>query len=143
MQLLVERDELARLHEPAPQVIGEREHEPARALGLGADERGDRVQRVEDEVRLHLRLQRGRGRRGQLGQLQLRGELLAERLERLDGGLVERRAGRREGDDRAGRARRSAAAARRRPRRAGRPDDGTRVRSPSGASSGRSWASAS
>ena len=30
--------------------------------GLGADERRDRVQRVEDEVRLHLRLQRGRRR---------------------------------------------------------------------------------
>ena len=104
VQLLLERDELARLHEPAAQVIGEREHEPSRPLGLGADERRDRVQRVEDEVRLHLRLQRGRRRGRQLGQLQLRRELLAERLERLDRGLVERRAAGRERDDGAGRA---------------------------------------
>ena len=89
-QLVGERDELARLHEPAPQVIGEREHQPARALRLGADERRDRVQRVEDEVRLHLRLQGGRGRLGQLRELQLRRQLVAERLERLDSGLVER-----------------------------------------------------
>ncbi len=89
-QLVGERDELTRLHEPAPQMIGEREHEPACALGLGADERRDRVQRVEDEVRLHLRLQGGRGRLRQLRQLQLGRQLVAERLERLDGGLVER-----------------------------------------------------
>ena len=40
----------------------------------------------------------------ELGQLELRGELVAERLEGGDGGLVERRPGGRVGDDRAGRA---------------------------------------
>ena len=39
----------------------------------------------------------------ELGELQLRRELVAERLERRDGRLVERRAGGRVGDDRAGR----------------------------------------
>ena len=92
-QLVFERDELARAREPAAQMIGEREHEPPRALRLGADERRDRVQRVEDEVRLHLRLQRGRRRGVELRQLQLRREVAADLLERLDRHLVERRAG--------------------------------------------------
>ena len=78
-ELLVERDELAGPREPAAQVVGEGEHELARAIGIRSDERGDRVQRVEDEVRLHLRLQRRGRRRGELGQLELRRELVAER----------------------------------------------------------------
>ena len=85
-------------------MVCEREHEPARAFRLGADERRDRVQRVEDEVRLHLRLQRGRRRGVELRQLQLRRELRAEQVERLDGRLVERRSRGRVRDDRAGRA---------------------------------------
>ena len=103
-QLLLERDELAGAREAAAEVVREREHEVARALGLRADEGGDRVERVEDEVRLHLRLQRGRRGGRQLGQLELRRELRAESLEQLDRALVERRAVGREGDDGAGRA---------------------------------------
>ena len=79
----------------------------------------------------------------QLGQLQLRGELVAERLERLDGGLVERRAGGREGDDCAGRRRRSAAAARRPRRRAGRRGACTRCGARAARAAGAPRASAS
>ena len=57
-QLVVEGDELAGPREPAAQVVGEGEHQPPRVVGIRADERGDRVQGVEDEVRLHLRLER-------------------------------------------------------------------------------------
>ena len=127
----------------AAQMVGEREHELPRAFGIGADERRDRVQRVEDEMRLHLRLQRRGRRRAQLGELQLRGELVAERLECLR--PPSRRAAIRPSRTRRPRppARRRVRAARRPRRRADRRGGGTRLRIPSGASSGRSWASAS
>ena len=100
-QLVVERDELVRPRELRAHVVRERQHQPARAIRVGPHERGDRVQRVEDEVRLHLREQRGRGRGRELRELQLRRELVAQHLEQLDRRLVERRAARRVGDDRA------------------------------------------
>ena len=103
-QLLFQRDELARTRETTAQVIGEREHEPASSFRLGADERRDRVEGVEDEVRLHLRLQRRRRRSVELRQLKLRGQMAAHLFERLHRRLVERRAGCGVGDDRADRA---------------------------------------
>ena len=100
-QLLFERHELTGPGQPRPQRVGERQHEMPRAFRVGADERRDRVERVEDEMRLHLRLQRGGGRGAKLGELELRGQLLAERLERLHRRLVERRSVGRERHDRA------------------------------------------
>src|SRR5204863_9473058 len=81
-------------------VIGKREDELAGTVWVGADEARDRVQAVEEEVRLDLGLQglqlRGRGgarRAGQLGELKLRGELVAERGQQVDVVVGQRRAG--------------------------------------------------
>ena len=90
-QLLLERHELRGARELRAHVVGKREHEASGAVGVGAHERGDRVERVEHEVRLHLRLERGRRRTGELRELQLRRELVAEALEQVDRRLVERR----------------------------------------------------
>ena len=90
-ELLVERHQLAGPRELPTRVVGKRADEPARAVRVGPDQGGDRVQRVEDEVRLHLRLHRRRRRRGELRQLELRRQVIAELLQHRDELLVERR----------------------------------------------------
>ena len=102
-ELLIQRDELTGSREPRAQRIGEREDQLPCALRVGADERRDRIERVEDEVGLDLRLQCGGGRRLQLGKLELGRQLFAEVVERLNCRLVERRPGGRVRDDRPGR----------------------------------------
>jgi hypothetical protein len=106
-ELLGERDELARARERPPAVVGEGEDQLSRTLGIGADEARDRVQAVEQEVRLDLGLEclqlrgcRSACRAGELGELQLRRELVAERREQVDVVVCERRAVRRVGDER-------------------------------------------
>ena len=65
-QLVGEVDERAGPSQRRAAVVGEREHEAAGLVGPGPAEGGDRVQRVEQEVRLDLGLQRGQlgARRG-------------------------------------------------------------------------------
>ena len=72
-ELLRQVDERRRAAQRPAAVLGERQHEVARLLGLRAAEGRDRVQRVEQEVRLDLRLQRGQlgVRRGARGEIEL------------------------------------------------------------------------
>ena len=100
-EFLGERDELLRARQRPAHVVGERDDQPPRAFGVGADEACDRVQAVEDEVRLHLRLHRRHLRPGELCELQLGGELVAQLRQELDVRLAQRRAVGRVRDERA------------------------------------------
>ena len=64
----IKRDnpELVAARELGANVVGKGENEPTRPVRIGSHERGDRVQCVEDEVRLHLRLEGGCCCRGEL-----------------------------------------------------------------------------
>ena len=108
LELLGERDELAWACERPAAVVRKGEDQLAGPVWVGADEAGDRVQAVEEEMRLDLRLQglqlggcRGARGAGELGELQLRGELVAERGQQADVVVSERRAVGRVGDERA------------------------------------------
>ena len=57
--LIGERDELRRLAQRGAAVLRKRRDQMPRLVRLRADKRRDRVERVEQEVRLDLRLQRG------------------------------------------------------------------------------------
>ena len=66
--LVGERDELRGLAQRGAAVLGERRDQMPRLVRLRADKRRDRVERVEEEVRLDLRLQGGElGRRAGAG----------------------------------------------------------------------------
>src|SRR5204863_1934040 len=111
LELFGERRELARARERPATVVREGEHELSRPVGVRADEARDRVQAVEEEVWLDLGLERLqlRGRRrarraGELGELQLRRELVPQRGQQLDVAVGKRSAVgrvRNEGTDRA------------------------------------------
>src|SRR5205807_784704 len=111
LELLGEGDEFAQARERPAAVTGKGENELASPVGIGADEARDRVQAVAEEVQLDLGLQRlqlrgcgGSRGTGELGELELRRELVAERPEQVDVVVGERRAVRRVRDEDADRA---------------------------------------
>ena len=55
LELFADRDEVIGIAEPAPQQRRQPVHDHARRFGLRADQRRDRGQRVEQEVRVDLR----------------------------------------------------------------------------------------
>ena len=106
LELLGDRDELAGTGERPAAIVREGEDQLAGSVGIGADEARDRVQAVEEEMRLDLRLQRlqlrrggGPRRAGELGELQLGGQLIAEGGQQADVVVGERRTVGRVGDE--------------------------------------------
>ena len=97
VQLVLQRRVLPRRAERVPREVGELDEQLAGAHGVGADERGDRGERVVDEVRRDLRPQRAHlgavepgARLVELGELQLARHVPRD----LGGGPQQHRAGR-------------------------------------------------
>ena len=67
LRFLAQRSRLARAHrEAGAQQVGEPRQQPVRALHVGLHQRRDGVQRIEQEVRLQLRLELRELRLGQV-----------------------------------------------------------------------------
>jgi hypothetical protein len=62
LELLAQGAEVVVLAQQPAQHLGKLHHHHARLVGIGADQRRDRVQRVEQEVRIDLAGERGQAR---------------------------------------------------------------------------------